>query len=246
MADYELYGEYNQGDEEDYGPAPHPFWTLLKRLFSILGICILVGVCLMLAYRLILASYYPDSIKHLYYTDALREYAQAGKDMTAKTQDIRVHFEAEVIETDEDNLQVQTQQNGFYYGDNLIVVEGAGAVQCSVRLNKSAFSDIATTYGLDPLAFAEDTFTFVLEDNLGNRYTPTHIGLDKAMLYRYYKLCYDGISFEGVTWMRVVITPTGVDTASEDYTPIAICIYENHEGYNRFDPYKLSRKEVLK
>jgi hypothetical protein len=245
MADYELYGEYNRGeDDEEYGPPPHPFVKWFKKIVYILGVCVLVFAVSMLAFRLILAGYYPKSIKQLYYTDALTAYYQAGGDMSAKTQDLRVHFEAEVIETDKEHLQVQTQQNGFYYGDNLIVVEGAGALQCSIRLNRHAFFEIGEKYGLADFAFTPDAFTFVLEDNLGNTYTPSAVLTDAKMLYRYYKLCYDGISFEGVTWMRVVVIPNGVDTTKEDYVPIAVCVYENHENYNRFTDYKLGRQEV--
>lgn len=246
MADYELYGEYNHGEEEDDGgPAPSPVWKWIKRLFYWLGICILLGTCLMLIFRLSLSAYYPDNMEHLHYTDALRAYALAGGDMSAKTQEIRVHFEAEVIETDENNLQVQTQQNGFYYGDNLIVVEGAGALQCSIRLNQHAFVEIEEKYGLTDFVFAPDAFTFILEDNLGNQYETSAILTDSMMLYRYYKLCFDGIDFNGVTWMRVVVIPKGVDTADKDYQPIAVCVYENHAEYNRFTTYKLSSDEVL-
>ena len=245
MANYELYGDYNKGEEEEeLGPPQSPIWKWFKKIVYILGICVLVFAIAMLAFRIILAGYYPKSMKTLHYTDALTAYYHGGGDMSAKTQDLRVHFEAEVIETDGENLQVQTQQNGFYYGDNLIVVEGAGALQCSIRLNEHAFVEISEKYGLEGLSFTTDAFTFLLEDNLGNIYPTSAVLTDAKMLYCYYKLCFDGISFDGVTWMRVIVIPQGVDSAAEEYVPIAICVYENHENYNHFTTYKLGRNEV--
>jgi hypothetical protein len=244
MSDYELYGDYNKGEDEDFdAPPPYLVWRILGHLFRALLVCILLGACVILGFRIILSHYYPKQIKRLYYTEALSAYAAAGGDMSALTQDIRVPFEAEILETDGEELQVQTQQKGYYYADNLIVLRGAGALQCSIRLNRHSIEEIAEEYALTDFSMGEDAFSFTLVDNLGRRYTPSAILVESKLLYHYVKLCFDGVDFDGAEWMRVEVTPRGADVTSPTYRQIAVCIYENHESYSKFSKYTLKKSE---
>ena len=64
-------------------------------------------------------------------------------------------------------------------------------------------------------------------------------------MYRYCKLVFDGIDFDGedvgeaIEWIRLEVFIDGV----KDGHPFMIPIYENNEGYSKFEEYSLSSKE---
>ncbi len=248
MTDYELYGDYNRGDEDEepQGPPKSPVWTFLGRLIRIVAAVLLSVIVVTLACRIILSHWYPKSVRRLFYTEALSAYAAAGGDMSALTQEIRVPFEGEYLESDGQTTQVQTSRNGYYYADNLIVVPGAGAVQFSIRLNKHAFEEIAAQYRLTDFQMAQDAFEFTLIDNLGNTYAPSAVSTASKFFYHYYKLCFDGLQLEGVSWLRLNILPRGADTEAEDYRQLTVCVYEDNPSYNTFETYRLKKSERYK
>ncbi len=245
MADYERYGEYNTYDGEgDEGPAPSRGVKITVKIIKWVFVLLLIFVCLMLAFRMIMSAYYPDAMEDLYYTDALKTYAKTHT-VKAETQKIRVPFEREIIEIDEDGeLKKGEAYNGFYYADNLIVVRDAGVLQCSLRLNKQAMADIAAYYKIPEHAFDKNAFQIKLVyQNSSSKtvlsYDPTYVETDSALFYNYMKLCFDGVDFsadDGVNWLRLEITPAGVD-AEKIENRQAICVYENHSNYATFEPY---------
>ncbi len=245
MADYELYGEYNTGDE-DRGPERGRTWKIISLILKIALGCILAGVCLTIAFRMIFSGYYPNEIERLFYTDEMRSYA-ATHELKAETQDIRNPFETEIIEMGEDDRVQQTEsRKGYYYADNLILLRDAGVLQCSVRLNKHVIEEIAADYRLENFSFSDSAFDFRLvykKDGILYSYTPTVIYSDSALMYHYMKLVFEGVTFEDIAWYRLEITPRGADTTAEDYEQLAICIYENHEEYNHFSTYRLKKSE---
>ncbi len=242
MADYERYGEYNTSDEgTEEGPPPSPVIKVLVRIIKWVCILLMVFVCALLAIRMTCTGYYPDEMEELYYTDALKSYA-AKHELKAETQEIRVPFEREVLEiSEEDALKKGDAYDGFYYADNLIVVRDAGVLQCSLRLNKSAIEDICEAYAIPEFEFNKDAFDIKLvyrnpETEEQRVYVPSMIFCDTNGFYNYMKVCFDGVNFEGVSWLRLEITPRGADPANVENRR-AICVYENHEYNSRFDPY---------
>ena len=246
LSDYERYGEYNRGeDEEPEGPPPHRFFHLLGKSLSILCIAIIVVVFAVIGFRLIVAGYSPREMKQLTHTDALTAYAAAlGGDPYVETQEIRVPFESEYLEAESlETTHLAESQNGWFYADHLLLVRDAGALQCSLRMNSHAAEEIAAQYGVPDFAIAETAFRFTLIDNLGRTYRPSVVSTDSALWYRYYKLCFDGVDFEGVSWMRLEIEVAGADMTVAEHPVLVICVYENHETYATFKEYSLSRKE---
>ena len=244
MTDYELYGEYNQGEEADNGaPPPHPVWAVFARAVQIVCIILLVGTLALLGFRIVLSWYYPKGVSDLYYTEALADYAEAGGDMSALTQEIRVPFEGEIINSDGSTLMNNDQRNGYYCADNLIVVKGAGAVQFTIRINRSNVEEIGREYGLERFEMKDGAFAFVLEDDLGNTYTPSKVFYETHALYHYIKVCYDGVALDGVSWMRAEIAPAEADREADSYLRLAVVVYENHEYFHTFTEYKLSKRE---
>lgn len=246
MTDYELYGDYNRGeDEEPMGPAPSRFGVWVRRLLRILLIAIMASTCLLIAFRMIVSGYYPDAVKYLYRTDALAAYAaEAGESPTILTQKIRVPFESEYLEASViEETQRGEERNGYFCAANLLVARETGSVQFSLRMNRQALYDVAAAYGVPASASPTDAFTFTLVAPDGTRYAPSHTETDSALFYRYVKLCYDGVSFDEVPWLRVEIEVVGADMTAPEHPPMTICVYENHVGYAAFDTYKLHKKE---
>lgn len=248
MSDYELYSDYNRGeDEEPLGPPPSRFGVVVKRLLKTLAILVLAGACLILAFRMIASGYYPQEMKRLYHTEALTAYAAgAGTQPDVVTQKIRVPFESEILESDAiENAHNAKSQNGYFYAANLLVVRETGSVQFSLRMNHQALRDIAVAYGVDDITSPESAFSFALTDPEGNRYAPTAVFTDRALFYQYIKLCFDGVTLEEVTWLRLEIDVVGADMTAAEHPRLAVCVYENNESYATFDTYRLHRKEAF-
>ena len=246
LSDYELYGDYNRGeDEEPAGPAPSRFGVVVKRILKTLLIVLLAGACLVMAFRMIVSGYYPRDMKYLYHTDALTAYAAGRAEQPeVVTQKIRVPFESEILEADDiEKAQNAKSQNGYFYAANLRVVRATGSVQFSLRMNNRALIDIAAAYGVDEIASPADAFTFTLTDPSGRHYAPTAVLTDEALFYRYIKLCYDGVSLEDVVWLRVEIGVNGADMTAKEHPVLAVCVYENNAAHDAFDTYRLHRKE---
>jgi len=230
MEEMERYGDYNETDEAPQGNKS-PVVTILK--ISVIVLCALViGV---LAFRLILFNYYPKEIKNIYFNDTLTEYYNDtdGK-IAAKTQSLRAPYD------DPDNAS--------FFCDNLIVVEGAGQIQLSVRYNSSVFDTIEQKYGVRLDENSLELFDFRLVRVPFDGSQPYEVGrldtvkVDSKLMYTYYKLVFDGVDFlpEGTEdWIRLEITLRDVPNAA----PYYVLVYERSEENDLFSEYKLSRKE---
>ncbi len=235
MEDLERYGDYNEY-EEDIPKSKNPVLRALK----ILVIVVCFFVVGLIAFRLILFNYYPDSIKKLHFNDTLTEYYETtGGDIGAKTQKLRAPYD--------------NPDTAKFFCDNLIVIPGANQLQVSARFNHSLPEVIKEEYGIDIDVNNPDTFDFRLVcNNSENAKEPLAIGSlsvkfgESAMMYEYYKLVFDGVELgldegeEAVNWIRLEIFLSGSDSDE----PISmIPIYENNENYSSFSDYKLSPKE---
>ena len=236
--DMERYGDYTEY-EEDIPKSKSKFLLIMKILVTVVCFSV-VGI---LAFRLIIFNYYPDSIENIYFTDNLKAYyEQTDGDIGAKTQDLRAPY---------DDPDVAN-----FFCDNLIVIEGAGELQVSVRYNLSTLENIEAKYGLsdlDPEDLNLLSFRLVASsfDSALNDYkqtvicdAPSYVGTESFMMYRYFKLAFDGIDFENPpVWIRIEIFVNG----QTDVEPFAMVpIYENSkgdDGYDIFKDYELGRKE---
>ncbi len=227
--DMERYGDYNEY-EDDIPKSKNKFLLFLK----ILIIVVCFSVVGFLAFRLIIFNHYPDSIKNIYFTENLTEYyKKTGGAINAKTQDLRAPY---------DDPDVAN-----FFCDNLIVIEGAGELQISVRFNKSSIANMEKKYGLSGLNKDDkELLSFRLFASDGTNQAviceaPTYVGTDSFLMYNYYKLAFDGIDFKNPPkWIRIEIFVKG----QKDEAPFAmIPIYENNENYAVFEEYKLSKEE---
>lgn len=230
MEEMERYGDYNEVDEAP-GGNKNPVVTAIK--ITICSLCVLViGI---LAFRLVLFNYYPKEMKNIYYNDTLRDYYKAHEgDIGAKTQSMRAPYD------DPDNAS--------FMCDNLIVIEGAGQLQLSVRYNSSIFDTIEEKYGVKLDQNSDNLFSFRLVRVPFDGSEPyeigslDYVGYDTAVMYTYYKLVFDGVEFLGEDekdWIRLEIRLNDLPDAD----PYYILVYERSEDHYLFSDYKLSEKE---
>ena len=234
MEDMERYGDYTEY-EDDVPKSKNPVIFIIKLLVALVCFSV-VGV---IGFRMVIFSYYPGSMKKIYFTEELTAYYnETDGNIGAVTQKLRAPYD--------------DSTKGRFFCDNLIVIEKIGELQVSVRYNNSAMNTIFNDYGvrLDPKN--EDNFTFRLaRDPISDEYgaEPVVIGeltyssFDEFMMYNYCKLVFDGIEFDGadgkIEWIRLEILINGVEMES----PYCIPIYENHDLYSAVEDYKLEEGE---
>ena len=231
--DMERYGDYTEY-EDDIPKSTSKFLLVMKILVATVCISV-IGI---LAFRLFLFNTYHSDMKDIYFTDNLKEYYEATDgDINAKTQIIRFPYD------DEDK--------GNFFAANLIVVEGAGELQLSMRYNLSTLETVERQYGLKNLS-PEDggLFSFRLVGSVYDLSTgaynqvvlsesPSYVGTNSRMMYRYYKLAFDGIDFTNPpVWIRIEIFVKG---QTEPFGMIPV--YEHNETYATFKDYDVKRKE---
>lgn len=232
MSDFERYGDYNEYDGDE--KKKNPIGLILKIIIALACVSV-VGI---LGFRIFLFNYYPSSMKNIYFSENLKEYYdETDGNIGALTQNYPYMYDDE--------------EEGNFFAGNVIVVRGAGEIQFSVRYNKSLFDTLEEKYGTN-LDCDSKKIIFTLERNPRDEEsdpeiigTLTHSGTDTAIMYTYHKLVFSGIDFgEGddrIRWLRVRITFDGVDIGKDEYL---IAVYHDHDDFNEFEEYELSKSEV--
>ena len=223
--DMERYGDYNEYEDYQYKKKSKAGFVI-KLLIGFVCLFV-VGILL---FRVILFNIYPSAISEITYTNKLRNYYRLNGSIYAETQDLRTPY-------DDPN-------EGNFFCDNLILVRDAGHLQVSLRYNVSIYETIAAKYGVKLDAESLHNFSVRLvrdpSDNSkeGVEYEP--IGAlslaytDEMLMYKYHKLVFDGIDFDGVEWICLEVYARGVEKE-----PYRILIYENHVGFGEFKEYKI-------
>lgn len=233
MDDFERYGDYNEVDEP-------PTKNRMLSFIKIICIVLIFSVIAFLAFRVFTFNYYPSSVKNLYFNDSLTAfYNEREGDIGALTQSLRAPYD--------------DADAGNFFCDNLIVIPELGQLQVSVRYNTSLIGIIEEELSLSGLSADDpDLFSFRLymsgdsEDEADHLIgTLEYVGFDSFLMYRYYKLVFDGIDFrmdseDPVNWIRLEIFVNGAD-GDKPYSMVAV--YENNDNYSTFKEYKLSGGE---
>ena len=245
MDDMERYGDYNEVDEP-------PKKSKVGLVIKILAILVVVAVVGTLGFRMFTFNYYPDSMKRLYFTDSLTAfYNEKNGSIGARTQELRAAYD--------------DPDAGNFFCSNLIVIPELGQLQISLRYNVSLMSALTADEDVDltdPSPDDPSLFTFRLYKSGDSKVESDHLvgelvacERDSFLMYRYYKLVFDGIDFgsveydgEGnvtsddeIDWIRLEVFVKGYKK-DEPYSRIAI--YENHAEYSKFSDYKLSPGEA--
>lgn len=206
---------------------------VVKVIKSIL-VLLMFTLAGLLFFRFWLHGYYPAEVRDLIPTEALRASYAASGVPDAKTQEIRVKY-------DDPN-------EGLFFADHMLVVPETGSVQVAVRYNKSTLEKLSEEYGTTFDPEADEPFTYRIfcctgEGENGSlagvTYTLTEQRDASFAMYRYRRLAFDGVSLDGVVWIRLEILRAG-----ESEPESCILIYEDHEEYNTFEEYKIKEKEL--
>ena len=231
MSDMERYGDYNEIDEAPGGKGP------LGIIIKVMILLVCASVAAFMIFRIALFNYYPSAMEELYYTDSLSDYLSHSGEAVVETQTLRFPYD--------------DADKGNFFCDNLILVREAGQLQVSVRYNLSLLDQIEAQYGvrLNP---DEDIFEFSLaktetgytaKGDVTGEVPVEQIGTlrdvkhDSCLMYRYYKLSFDGVDFglddgtEKVSWIRLEIRIKGVEMD----VPYMVLIYENHDAFSLFE-----------
>ena len=188
----------------------------------------------LLFFRFWLHGHYPAAVRDLIPTEALRASYAASGVPDARTQEIRVKY-------DDPN-------EGLFFADHMVAVPKTGSIQVAVRYNQSTLEKLAERYGsaFDPTAGEPFTYRIFCctgegEDGTlaGATYLPTDHRDAALAMYRYRRLAFDGVSLEGVVWIRLEILRVGAEEPES-----CILIYEDHEEYNTFEEYTIKEKEL--
>ena len=240
MGDFERYGDYNEVDEP---PKKSVVGIILKAIIFVLC-AIVIGV---IAFRLIIFNYYPDSVSNIYFTDELTEhYNKKGGDIGALTQEL----------LNSRNYGYDDSKDGNFFARNMIYIPETGELQVTLRFNTSLADSIKEKYGVDFDPDAKGSFTYSLVamrasdtasegEELGRPIDATLVAeeYDSLFMYRYIKLVFDGVDLaagttDAVDWLRLEISINGVAMKE----PYMILIYYNNKSFPLI-PYKLSDKE---
>lgn len=227
MDDLERYGDYNEVDEAPSG-------SKVALVIKIVCAVLIISVVLVLGFRVFTFNHTPKAMSELYFTPTLAEYYIANSgNIKAKTQELRAPYD--------------NNNEGNFFCGNLIVIEGCGELQVSLRYNVSLGKTLIEKYGLTDFD-AENTEQFrfrlwrdgVSELDAGEEIgTLAYTGWESYSMYRYCKLVFDDIDFSDVEWIRLEVFVDGVKNSE----PFMIPIYENNGSYSRFSDYKLSKGE---
>lgn len=194
---------------------------ILLLIFSIIGFFI---------FRIWLSSYYPKEAKGIVFTEDLLAYYEANGELDAKTQTLRFNYD--------------DSKAGYFFAGELIVVEGAGALQISLRYNDSTLDALREKY---PASFADGDVPFEFrlvgappeEGASGPAYHPSERKPSRFLMYNYERLCFDGVDFTDMPWLRIEVYLPG-----EEKAVCTLLVYENHTEYNVFSPYSVKEKEL--
>ncbi len=242
MSDFERYGDYNEVDE-----APSQNKTLKIIKFVAIFLCFFVAAALL--FRVFTFNYYPKDMKTLYFNDTLTAYYNAtGGDIGAESQTWR-------------NYGYDDPDEGNFFCSNLVVIREAGQLQVTVRYNTSLMAKLGQRHGIDtPSPDDTSIYSFSLaglraSDEIADGSedaakpvdaTVTVARTNAFLMYRYVRLVFDGIDFgsteagDNLEWLRLEINVSG----NKEYSPYKILIYQNNEGYSKFEEYKLERGEA--
>lgn len=245
MEDMERYGDYNEIDTPPGGGKK----LLALKIFAALVCFSVIGV---LIFRIAIANYYPRFAKTIYFDAALTEYYNAtGGKIDARTQNLQSEYD--------------DPEEGNIFCDHLIIVKGIGQLQIAVKFNKSVEEAIEKKLGASANVLSDGAFTFrLVRDNPDEKAADTFsekcvLGtltvrkFDTGMQYGYYKLVFNGVDFDGAdffggraaSWIRLeTFIDDGSGKCKDGKKFTHNLIYQNDSVYNKFDEYKLSKKEV--
>ena len=202
---------------------------IVGRIVKIAALVLVFAVIALLIGRVLMAEYYPKSMKELYHSDGIVSLVAKNGKAVIHTQDLRASY---------DNPDF-----ALFMAKHLYYIPELGELQITLRYNNSTLRELQGDFGLasEPAPRA-DLFTFSIVDHTavdesgkeveggGHRVFAASVKTDSKFMYQYIKLTFTGISFEDADWLRLDIAYTGeelpVDKNAADRWPAKIAVWE--------------------
>ena len=207
--------------EEVYTPSGKKkslFSRIVKIVFLVLFVCVLG----FLFFRMCDMDSYPESMTELSFDSALlAHYGEVGTSMKVYTQDIR--------------LGTDDSRNGYFFSDYLFLIPDADPVQVTLRFNRSTIDKMESAHALEGLT--ADSFTYRLEDSLGNTYATAAVQKASEGIYRFRKLTFNGVAFPLPSEVAITTDENGVQTGGY-YALVAVYLDGIEEPVARIPIYE--------
>ena len=177
------------------------------------GICFLVifGVIAFLIIRIVMADYYPASMKRLYPSEELVAAYEEDPTLAMHRQELRVSY-------DDPNFSLFMASNQFY-------CPKTGEFQITLRYNVSTLEEMQKDFALAEIPSPDPAlFDISLVDNSGHRTPLTCVWTESKFMYQYMKLVTSDVDFaKDPGWIRVEIYyKDAVDYAETPYSCIPV------------------------
>ena len=197
------------------------------------GICLLVifGVIAIILVRIMMADYYPRSMKKLYPSRELIAAYEQNPALQMRRQDLRVSY-------DDPNFSLFMASNQFYCPQT-------GEFQITLRYNESTLEEMQKDFALETVPAPDPSlFDFTLVDNNGHRTPLSCVWTESKFMYQYMKLVTSDVDFTlDPGWIRIEIYyKDAVDYAEVPYS--CIPVYEK-EMVSRDTVYTLAEEDLL-
>lgn len=207
-----------------------------RALYATLILCLALFVAAIF-FRIYIGEHYPKDTVRIVFTDELTEYYEGTDDFKVYTQTLRTPYD--------DN------KNATFFAEGLFLVPKAEHLQITLRYNQKALNKVKEHYKLESLPeMDEGLFRYELRisyntDESGNDYQTVpaaYLSESTAYMYHYDKLAFEGVNFEGASWMCVDIY---LDGQEEKFG--SVLVYEaNFEYDGELYPYGMEEKRIPK
>lgn len=210
---------------------------IFRRALSVTLIICLALIVAALFFRIYIGEHYPKDSTRIVFTPALEEYYSEVDDFKVYTQKLRAPYD--------DN------KDGNFFADGLYLVPDADHLQITLRYSDGALDNVAAKYKLeDALVRADGLFRYELRASYNTTaegsdyrtYESSYISESDAYMYHYTKLAFDGVVFEGASWMCVDIYLVGQEECFG-----SLIVYEaSFEFDGELYPYEIQEKRIPK
>lgn len=183
---------------EDYYPEEEERPGKVRRVLRIIAILLVVGVYLILFFRMCTDGATRTTKAFLYNQTTLDAYA-------ACTDKSAFCAYTQKIPEDLDEITTKAGNRFAFFCGYVNYLPVAKQFQLTVRYNRSITRSIAAEYGVAEPDNHAELFTFALRDQAGNLYRQYDSVMDSRNVNRFQRLLFDEVPFDTVTELTLCI-----------------------------------------
>ncbi len=203
----------------------------IKVTLKTLVVVAIFGVIALIFARIFLHDFWPGTTNRFYMPQSLYEKYSTNVDELA-------------VYTQEPMAPYDDPKEGNFFMGNMFCAPNDGYLQVAVRYNESTLPKVEAFYKrviedpeLAPLALFDFSLLVSYETESKDvtdfrRYTlaSAECATDSLLMYRYARLAFENVDFDGAVWMRVDIYLKGTESGyTEENRFGSIVVYEDYE-----------------